>query len=181
MQVQRYVLPAAGMLVIGLLLWSGLAQAEAVDFKKQMSAAEYMDAGLDKLTDEELAQLEAWLNRDDAPVTAAAQPAPQTASPAPAEPVDAEADFGKEQVRTQPKAQDNAPESITARLQGEFRGWEGKTIFRLDNGQVWQQRVGDRWRSPKRMDPVVTIERGRFGYYLSVEGSRRSIGVKRLK
>ena len=29
--------------------------------------------------------------------------------------------------------------AFEARLTGDFTGWTGKTIFKLDNGQVWRQ------------------------------------------
>src|SRR5665648_304740 len=28
---------------------------------------------------------------------------------------------------------------IESHIQGEFNGWDGETIFKLDNGEVWQQ------------------------------------------
>ncbi len=36
-------------------------------------------------------------------------------------------------------------EPFTATLQGPFKGWTGKTLFRLDNGHVWKQRGKKRY------------------------------------
>lgn len=72
-------------------------------------------------------------------------------------------------------------ERITSRYVGEFTGWDGDTLFTLENGQVWQQIQNGRlaWRAT---NPVVTIERGFFGsYVLSVEGVNRTVRVKRIK
>ena len=78
-------------------------------------------------------------------------------------------------------AKPDVPEQITARLKGQFRGWTGDTVFRLDNGQVWQQRVGGKYRGKKLTDPEVIVQRGRWGYYLKVVGVKRTIGVRRLQ
>ena len=29
--------------------------------------------------------------------------------------------------------------AIESHVEGDFRGWEGQTIYRLDNGQIWRQ------------------------------------------
>ena len=185
------------LLLSGSFSASAYAQSE-LDLELLMSPAEFKAAGLDKLNASELQRLEAWLAqkgiRSPAMSSQAAEPesnssAQTSTSPSATLPATAvesapkqvsEAQFGKEQIRIKPEP-DSVPDSITAQIIGEFRGWDGNTIFRLDNGQVWQQRVGGSYRGPRRIDPQVVIEKGRFGYYLSLEGSRRSVGVKRIK
>lgn len=76
---------------------------------------------------------------------------------------------------------DETPVLVSARILGEFEGWDGDTRFRLDNGQVWQQRVGGRYRAPMRTNPEVEIERSRFGHYLKVVESGRMVGVHRIR
>ena len=188
MRIRVYVARMTLTFMLGLSLTVAAATVRAednVNLKKDMSAAEFEAAGLNKLTSKELANLQAWLQgrgiSPAAPDVDIARRATPAAPRAPAAASNPEAEFGKEQIRRKPDPEANLPESVTARVQGEFRGWDGTTIFRLDNGQVWQQRVGGKWRSPRRVDPVVVIEKGRFGYYLSPEGTRRSVGVKRLK
>ncbi len=88
-------------------------------------------------------------------------------------------DLGSEQLE---KA---AVEKLEARLVGDFTGWSGNTVFRLDNGQVWQQRknyiTNYRPRDPIPA-PRVTITKGWFGGYdLRVEGVKRSVQVKRIE
>lgn len=80
--------------------------------------------------------------------------------------------------QTQQPAQ---PALISARILGAFEGWDGETRFRLDNGQVWQQRVGGRYRVPARTNPEVEIERSRFGYYLKLVETGRTVGVHRVR
>ena len=170
-------------------LATGSARAELQD---DMDEAEFRAAGLHKLSAAELAALNRWLDKAppgtqaasgtaEAPVTKAAPSAPATtasSSSAPRSP-DRVTEFGQEQLEVPVAAE--VPTAIRAHIKGEFRGWEGKTIFRLDNGQVWQQRVGGRYRGPKMTDPEVEIAKGRFGYYLEVLSSNRSVGVKRIR
>jgi hypothetical protein len=70
---------------------------------------------------------------------------------------------------------------IVSRYVGEFTGWDGKTIFTLENGQVWQQIQSGRL-SWKATNPEITIKRGYLGgYRLSVEGVNKTVRVKRIK
>jgi hypothetical protein len=71
-------------------------------------------------------------------------------------------------------------EIIESRIDGEFQGWEGETIFKLTNGQIWQQSTYAYTYTYKFMPKVMIIKTGR-GYELQVEGMERRIGVSRLK
>ncbi|TQV84097.1 hypothetical protein FKG94_05375 [Exilibacterium tricleocarpae] len=124
--------------------------------KEIMSAADFEAAGLGKLSAEELAALDRWLIR-------------YTANDA--ETIRREV----EEVKVE------SDKDIRSRIEGAFSGWDGKTVFRLQNGQVWQQRLQGRWRT-KLVDPEVIISRNIFGFYeLEIVEKGRSIGVKRLR
>ena len=69
--------------------------------------------------------------------------------------------------------------SIHTRIKGEFNGWSGQTLFVLENGQRWRQRVSGVYRH-RAQSPAITIIKGRFGYYLIVDKTKRRIGVKRV-
>jgi hypothetical protein len=110
-----------------------------------------------------------------APQAPAASPAPATASTAPSA---SAAEFGRERIDGGDKSE---VDEIRSRYVGEFTGWDGKTVFRLENGQVWQQVRSGRlaWRADS---PMVTIKRGFFGSYrLSVEGVNKQVYVKRIQ
>ena len=96
-------------------------------------------------------------------------------SPATSAGVDA---FGSEQV-DDPEI--SIPDEIQSRLVGEFSGWRGNTVFRLENGQVWRQ--SDDGRLVFQADaPLVTIRRGAFGTYrLSAEGVNSAVRVRRVE
>lgn len=170
----------SGLILVCLCAGAGAEE----NLRDRMSADDFKRAGLDKLTIEELTYLEQWLSNkqsraDVVPVS------PRTATPTATESASAstaappEQRFGLEQVEKAPEP--DVPEQITARLKGQFRGWTGDTVFRLDNGQVWQQRVGGKYRGKKLTDPEVIVQRGRWGYYLKVVGVKRTIGVRRLQ
>ncbi len=150
------------------------------DIKQDMNEEQFRAAGLHKLSAAELAALNNWLNRSApppaAPLTPAATVKPAMQKQATTAPL---TEFGEEQLAKPIAAE--VPTEINARLLGEFRGWDGKTVFRLDNGQVWRQRVGGSYRSPRLNDPEVQVTKGRYGYYLKIVKSGRSVGVKRIK
>ena len=72
---------------------------------------------------------------------------------------------------------------ITSRIINDFDGWDGKTVFRLENGQVWMQKDVNSslsWRGSSH--PVATIKRKTFNsYLLKVEGTNKSVRVTRVK
>ena len=96
----------------------------------------------------------------------------------PAEPLPEDMDdrFGREQVS------DAVPDVLVSRIIGDYDGWTGNTVFRLENGQEWVQAEAGRWRHRGPPNPEVTIRRRAFGSYrLQVEGSNKTIRVKRRK
>lgn len=149
------------MLAAVLLCVTGIASADQQDFDvlKAMSVADFRASGLDKLSDAQIKALDAWFagyqkqhGCDPAAGQAAAEQAPA------------------------------ADDSISSYISGEFRGWSGGTTFHLDNGQVWEQMDDAVLTLGARTNPKVTISRGLFNsYYMSVEGVRDTVQVKRIK
>ena len=133
--------------------------------EKIMTPEEQKDAGLHKLTPAELKALNDWLRTYSAGTTQAAK-------------VETRAEVVRE-VHEQETAAKQA-ERIVSQVQGEFTGWNGKTIFHLKNGQVWQQRSSGQLYH-KAQEPKVEITRNLLGYYvMHVVGTSYSVGVKRI-
>lgn len=179
-------LVVSGALAFGLVGYAQARDDVPAALKPYMTEDEYRAAGLHKLNPAERAQFQAWFVRTMDGRRAAAPPAVQaspTAPEAPADPVvaragktDAERLFGNEQL-------ENARE-MTARIVGTFTGWDGKTRFELDNGQVWET-VGSTTRFVP-LQPIesaaVTIKRGAFNSYrMQVEGYNRWAQVTRIE
>lgn len=67
---------------------------------------------------------------------------------------------------------------IESKIDGESEGFEGDTIFKLTNGQIWQQ-VDGKYKY-KYMPSVIIIISGNSGK-MSIEGIDKTINVVRLK
>ncbi len=68
--------------------------------------------------------------------------------------------------------------TVESRIAGEFRGWEGRTTFTLENGQRWQSAGESTYVSPPILRPAVKITPGMLGtFWLTVEGVRQRVKV----
>lgn len=74
----------------------------------------------------------------------------------------------------------NTPDIIESRIDGTFEGWSGDTIFKLENGQIWQQ-VSFAYTYRYAFRPKVLIYRSGTVYRMRVDGVSTEITVKRLK
>jgi hypothetical protein len=72
------------------------------------------------------------------------------------------------------------PSVIESRVDGEFHGWEGDTILKLANGQIWQQREYH-YHYHYAYAPKVIVILTESGWKMSVDGTDRPVGVTRLK
>jgi hypothetical protein len=120
-----------------------------------MSAPEFQSAGLAKLTSSELRELNRWLHAYTRMVA--------------------------EMVTERSKAAESGTaDVIETRIDGEFSGWDGETVFRLQNGQVWQQ-ASYAYRYSYKYSPSVLIYRSGSGFRMQVEGVDGTIAVRRLR
>lgn len=70
--------------------------------------------------------------------------------------------------------------SIESRIDGSFHGWDGETIFKLQNGQIWQQ-AGPGICSRYAFSPKVWISREEFKYIMRVERVETTIVVQPIR
>lgn len=180
-----------GFAGIAILLCSLVAVAAEESFpgiERLMSDAEFEAAGLRELGPAQRAALDAWLERYSRALQRGTPPSPAvaatsaaTGAPAPPAPAarvtPAPAEPGAEPARRQRAA------PIVSRIVGDFRGWSGDTVFELENGQIWRQRIAQKryaYRGPP--NPEVRIERNWLGFYMMhlVEADE-SVGVSRVR
>lgn len=158
--------------------------SKPVDVRDLMSVTQFHQSGLDKLSPQELATFNSWLNgylQQGIP-SAVTHPPSTVASSAPvAAPVPAaathtaDAAFGSEQLPEQGTLQ------IESRIDGVLKGWTGKAVFKLENGQVWEQ-AGPGYETDINLDhPRVVIKKLAFGYLLTLPGNSPTVFVKRIK
>ncbi len=69
---------------------------------------------------------------------------------------------------------------IETRIDGEFEGWTGETIWKMTNGQIWQQ-IDGAYRYHYAYGPKVLIYRTSGVYRMRVDGVTGEVGVMRLK
>ena len=84
----------------------------------------------------------------------------------------------QESAASQPRREETASE-FEATVIGEVNGWNGRGIFKLDNGQVWVQRGNE--RSNNRMsNPRVSIKQNFLGFYvMTFHSTGQKVRVKR--
>lgn len=137
------------LLVLGNSAFAQQSQPTTLDLRELMTAEQFKRAGLHKLTDAEMGQLNAWVLR------LAAQVASGSGAP-------------------------NSGGVIESQVEGTFNGWEGETVFKLTNGQIWQQ-SSYAYTYHYAYRPDVLIYRSAAGYKMKVEGVDDEISVRRLK
>ncbi len=149
---------AAALLILALVAPT-VATAKEDKFpgiRKLMNDEQFEAAGLDRLNPEQLKHLDAWLLEYTA----------------------GEATVLREQNPEVREVQSafNLEASVA-----DFRGWSGDTLFRLDNGQIWKQRLDGRFAYGGD-DHRVRIERNFMGYFRLVHvATGRAVGVTRLR
>lgn len=130
-----------------------------------MTPEDYAASGLDKLSDAEREHLSEWVERyREGAVVGPVVHKKQS------------------QMTEEEKVEDKKVREavIVAKVVPSFKGWTGKTIFRLDNGQLWQQRQNGKLLYDGS-DSTVTISRNVMGkYVLKHEDTGRGIGVMRV-
>jgi hypothetical protein len=69
---------------------------------------------------------------------------------------------------------------IESQIDGDFEGWEGETVVKLTNGQVWQQ-TEFHYHYHYAFMPKVTILKTATGHKMIVDGVPKATGVTLLK
>jgi len=170
------------ILVALLALITSLSVMAADGFsslEEQMTGKEFMASGLGKLSQQELDALNAWIRARslgtlDTPTAAVA--AASTTASAPESAVAG----GDRRGLASDDRKDDSP--IRSAILGEFDGWDGQTIFKLENGMIWVQDDRDKFYVKDLENPVAVIEPGMFkSWSLHIEGYKSECKVKRIQ
>jgi hypothetical protein len=170
------------------------AQAEPGGFKDMMSPEERQKSGVDTLTAEQRQFLSEWLlenyTRNPAKVVSSPATAPDTSpqqaasNEATADTIEAEIDRRVAARLADNRASEKKPasdSSFEARLTGNFTGWSGKTVFRLDDGQVWRQRSAANYRHRSTDMRVKFKKNWMGGWEMTVVSSGKTVLVSKVK
>jgi hypothetical protein len=145
--------------VLGLLLAPTVTAEAPPDLRALMTADEFSAAGLERLSPTELEALNRWLLRYTARQASELRQHNELIS---------------EEIRKVEQ------EGVRTRIVGEFRGWDGDTVFRLENGQVWKQRLPGNLHY-RASAPEVELSKNFMGYWmLRVLEADRAVGVTRI-
>ncbi len=160
-----------------ILTFAASAQTLAADFsslEERMSAAQFKQAGLEKLSAEELAELNTWLQNNGLSTSDGSAAASTSASS-----TEDKRGFDPRDI------DDSKPGDriIVSRIDGTFSGWNEKSIFPLTNGQIWKVVESNTFKSRGKLSsPQVTIESKLFdSWFLRIDGYNKAVRVKRIK
>jgi hypothetical protein len=180
-------------ILIIALLFAEVA-ATAGEFTRSLTPENLRATGLGKLTPKELAELELLIEsyRTGAIPAAAASSDPAPSIPA-REKLEARADkagkglpewVGALIALKRTEESKTKAEALESRLAGEFSGWDGRTNFKLENGQVWTQAHKDDSYSytPVLKSPKVRILPGAFGtFWMEIEGVNQRVRIRPVR
>lgn len=137
----------------------------AKSIEETMRPEEFKAAGLDKLSEDELQHLDAYLQgyRESAKKKATEK---------------AQAQASEEIKKATEKATEEASktartklDSLVSRVDGNIEGIKGHTVIRLEDGTVWKQvNPDDRYRAPITDHPTAVVLHTTFGYKMRIEG-----------
>lgn len=160
-------MPSLRLLSFAILLACAMPAVAQNAIERQMTPEEFKAAGLHKLSGEELARLNAWLNRT----------------------IDIEAT--KAAVEAKKKVEDDnrgffnfgSTEPVIGHINGEFRGFAKGREYPLDNGQVWKQIDEASLVGARKTNPRVKITPSMIGnaWYMAIEGYNTRAKVQRVK
>ena len=167
MQTQKYFVMATVLLGMGLFLLTGMVGAQQgtleLGIEDVMTAQELRDTGVSGLTVPQRKALSGWLNRyTERVITLAVNQGAKEAAP------------------TRRSARSDCVPAVENTIAGDFKGWDGETIFKLDNGQIWQQAEYD-YSYSYSYRPDVTIYETSAGCRMKVEDENETILVRRIR
>ena len=183
----------AKLALVAPLLTAAIASADTAyqPLERAMTDEERVRSGVDSLTSKQRQYLNDWLKaryseaasvdsqeRVTTRANSLPKPGKQTA-------IDEEIERRVAEELATRKEQDSETNTnrgpFDAMLIGDFTGWRGKTVFRLDNGQVWRQRSSSQYRHRGDDYRVKFDKNWMGGWEMTVISSGKSVLVSKVK
>ena len=158
MRIRSTIIAFAGAIVLTASI-CGQVPNLGLSMAKVMTSEELRETGVGSLSPSQRVALDAWLNRYTERVIQVVQGA---------------------KSKSTTTAQSSCDPVVETTIDGDFNGWEGETIFKLLNGQIWQQ-VGEEYMYSYAYMPQVTIYPTSDGCVMKVQDVDDTILVKRIK
>jgi len=137
-------------------------QRPARSIQEVMTPDEFKAAGLDKLSEDELQHLDAWL-----------QGYRQTTERKASEQAERKADEEIKKATAEVKVRQPRVlvERVVSRVDGTLTPLTGHNVIKLEDGTVWKQaNKDDRYTPPVADHPMAQVSHSPFGYKMRVEG-----------
>ena len=179
--------------LVAPLLTAVIASADTAyqPLERAMTDEERVRSGVDSLTSKQRQYLNDWLKtRYGEAASVDSQERVITRTNSPLKPskqtaIDEEIERRVAEELASRKKQDSEANTnrgpFDAMLIGDFTGWRGKTVFRLDNGQVWRQRSSSQY-SHRGDDYRVKFDKNWMGgWEMTVISSGKSVLVSNVK
>lgn len=149
------------LILASFVLLLGAKGMIATTFVESLSPEKKRELGLDQLTPAQLAALGTAIEayRKDGAKTAASSAVEEYRRREEPNAISRALDLFKL------KQAEERQERITAVIVGPFTGWDGRTQFTLDNGQVWRQNRADTYITKMRSDVPVVLYKSSSGYW----------------
>jgi len=137
-------------------------QKPAKSIQEMMTPDEFKAAGLDKLSEDELQHLDAWMQ-------GYRQTTEKTASEKAEKRATEEVKKATEQANA--RTARTKLDTLVSRVDGTFEGLKGRTLIKLEDGTIWRQaNADDRYRSQVTDHPAAVVLHSTFGYKMRIEG-----------
>jgi hypothetical protein len=158
---------------LALLLFATMAYGK--DFSQTLTPEEFAAAGLNALTAEQLARLDALIARKEAAVVTRVTKDVTAKQKEVAASAPHQSFLNRMKVVLTPGTEINY-ESVETSLVGSFRGYQAGTVLTLANDQQWRVVDGTYWAPAKNADRPrkVVIQPGALGsFFLEIEDGGR--------
>jgi len=162
--------PLSGLFVL-LFGWAALAPAQE-RFSDRLTPEEQKTAGLGLLSPEQLAALNALVQRDrQQGVAQVKEKVRAELREEVKEQVKIETrELARTEARAEQQKEREAETRVLTRISGKYSGWDGATQFTLENGQVWRQAESGVYYTKPVESPPVLIEKVYGGWRLYDQG-----------
>ncbi|PYK29368.1 MAG: hypothetical protein DME57_10565 [Verrucomicrobia bacterium] len=142
--------------------------------EETMRPEEFKAAGLDKLSEDEMQHLDAYLQgyRESAKKKAAEQANSQAQQEIKkANEKAAQAEKATEEVKRDAAASRSKLDTLISRVDGTIDGVKGHAVIRLEDGTVWKQvNADEKYRATITDRPTAVVMHTTFGYKMRIEG-----------
>lgn len=146
----------------------------AKSLEETMRPEEFKAAGLDKLNEDELQHLDAYLQgyRQSAQKKAAEQAQAKAQEEIKKANGKAEtAEKASQEAKKDAAAARTKLDSLVSRVDGSIEGVKGHAVIRLEDGTVWKQvNADERYRATITDHPAAVVMHTTFGYKMRIEG-----------